>query len=191
VTAMKLETMTANDLDLRIREETDPRMMSELGGPRPVADIERAHARSLDLAAEGECWPLKVIPDGSSAAAGGVAIFPSSHDGQEIYEIGWMILPEFQNRGLASEAVREVLEQSSERAQVWTCPRVSRHHQWILQQDLRKERFHEPRSVRDRILRTHHALQSLADRPVLIRSPRAVVTATGIRRRVTWGKPRD
>lgn len=109
---MKLETMTANDLDLRVREETDPRMMSELGGPRPVADIERAHARSLDLAAEGECWPLKVIPDGSSSAAGGVAIFPSSHVGQEIYEIGWMILPEFQNRGLATEAVREVLEQA-------------------------------------------------------------------------------
>jgi RimJ/RimL family protein N-acetyltransferase len=109
---MKLETMTANDLELRIREETDPRMMLELGGPRAIEDIERAHARSLVLAAEGECWPLKVIPDGSTSAAGGVAIFPSSHDGEEIYEIGWMILPEFQNRGLASEAVRDILEKA-------------------------------------------------------------------------------
>ncbi|MEA2637809.1 MAG: hypothetical protein QOE18_866 [Chloroflexota bacterium] len=112
MTAMKLETMTANDLELRILEETDPRMMSELGGPRPIADIERAHARSIVLAAEGECWPLKVIPDGSSSAAGSVSIFPSSHGGEEIYEVGWMILTEFQNRGLASEAVREVLEQA-------------------------------------------------------------------------------
>jgi RimJ/RimL family protein N-acetyltransferase len=109
---MKLETMTANDLELRIREETDPRMMAELGGPRAREDIERAHQRSLVLAAEGECWPLKVIPDGSTSAAGGVAIFPSSHDGEEIYEIGWMTLPEFQNRGLASEAVRQVLDRA-------------------------------------------------------------------------------
>jgi RimJ/RimL family protein N-acetyltransferase len=109
---MKLETMTEDDLELRIREESDPRMMAELGGPRAREDIERAHARSLVLAADGECWPLKVLPNGSASAAGGVAIFPSSHDGEAIYEIGWMILPEFQNRGIASEAVREVLKKA-------------------------------------------------------------------------------
>jgi hypothetical protein len=31
---------------------------------------------------------------------------------QEDPEIGWMILPEFQNRGIASQAVREVLERA-------------------------------------------------------------------------------
>jgi RimJ/RimL family protein N-acetyltransferase len=109
---MRLEAMTAEDVELRIREETDPQMMSELGGPRPIEDIRRAHARSLVLAAEGTCWPLKVIPDGSSVAAGGVAIFPSDHDGEDIFEIGWMILPEFQNRGLATQAVQMALEQA-------------------------------------------------------------------------------
>ncbi len=109
---MKLEMMTEEDVELRIREETDPGMMAELGGPRSREDIERAHARSLALAAEGECWPLKVIPDGSTSPAGEVAIFPSSHDGETVYEIGWMILPEFQNRGIASQAVREVLEKA-------------------------------------------------------------------------------
>ena len=44
--------MTADDIELRIRAETDPRMMAELGGPRPREDIERAHAKSLVMAAE-------------------------------------------------------------------------------------------------------------------------------------------
>jgi RimJ/RimL family protein N-acetyltransferase len=104
---MKLEMMTAADAGIRVRAETDPQMMSELGGPRPREDIERAHATSLALAAEGKCWPLKVMVDG--VAAGAVVIWESSHAGQAIYEIGWLILPEFQGRGLASQAVRETL----------------------------------------------------------------------------------
>jgi RimJ/RimL family protein N-acetyltransferase len=109
---MKLEMMTQEDVELRIRMETDPRVMGELGGPRPTEGVERAHARSLELAAEGKCWPLKVIPDGSSTPAGGVDVFPSPHEGEEIFEIGWMILPEFQNRGIAGRAVAEVLERA-------------------------------------------------------------------------------
>lgn len=104
--------MTADDVELRLRAETDPVMMAELGGPRPPEDIERAHAMSLALAAEGRCWPLKVIPDGSASAAGTVLVFESAHDGETIYEIGWVVLPEFQNRGIAGQAVRSVLEKA-------------------------------------------------------------------------------
>jgi RimJ/RimL family protein N-acetyltransferase len=112
VTAMRLEMMTAGDVELRLRTETDPVMMAELGGPRPPEDIKRAHARALVMAAEGRCWPLKVIPDGSASAAGSVAVFESSHEGETIYEIGWMVLPEFQGRGIASQAVRTVLDKA-------------------------------------------------------------------------------
>jgi RimJ/RimL family protein N-acetyltransferase len=109
---MKLELMTAEDVGLRVRQETDPQMMTELGGPRPREAVERAHAKSLVLAAEGRCWPLKIVPDGAISPAGEVSVFESSHEDETIYEIGWMILPEFQNRGIASQAVREVLEKA-------------------------------------------------------------------------------
>jgi RimJ/RimL family protein N-acetyltransferase len=112
VAAMKLELMTAEDVELRVRQETDPQMMAELGGPRPREAIERAHARSLALAAEGRCWPLKVVLEGAASPAGVVDVFESSHGGETFYEIGWMILPEFQSRGIASQAVREVLEKA-------------------------------------------------------------------------------
>src|SRR6266702_2396171 len=87
---MKLEMMTEDDVELRVRQQTDPRMMAELGGPRPREDIERAHAKSLALAAEGKCWPLKVFPEGSTSPAGEVTVSQSSHDGEAIYEIGWI-----------------------------------------------------------------------------------------------------
>ena len=102
--------MTAEDVELRLRTNTDPVMMGELGGPRPPEAIERAHAKSLAMAAEGRCWPLKVIPDCSTSTAGTVDVFESSHEGETIYEIGWMILPDFQNRGIASQAVRTVID---------------------------------------------------------------------------------
>ena len=112
VTSMKLEMMTEEDVELRVRLEIDPQMMAELGGPRSREAIERAHAKSLALAVEARCWPLKIIPDGESCPAGGVDVFESPHEDGAIYEIGWMILPEFQNRGIASQAVREVLEKA-------------------------------------------------------------------------------
>jgi RimJ/RimL family protein N-acetyltransferase len=112
VAAMKLEMMTAEDVELRVRQQTDPQLMAELGGPRPREAIERAHAKSLALAAEGRCWPLKVVLDGATSPAGVVDVFESSHEDETFYEIGWMILPEFQNRGIASQAVREVLEKA-------------------------------------------------------------------------------
>lgn len=108
---MRLEVMTAADVEIRIRSETDPVMMAELGGPRLAADIERAHERSLDVAAEGKSWPLKVILE-DSLVAGSVIVFPNSHGGEDLFEIGWMVFPAFQNRGVASEAVRRVLEKA-------------------------------------------------------------------------------
>ena len=104
--------MTVDDLELRVRLETDPSVMAELGGPRPKADIAHAHSAALALAAAGESWPLKVTLDGSTSPAGWVTIFASSRDGEPIYEMGWMVLPEFQGRGIASEAVGTMLERA-------------------------------------------------------------------------------
>ena len=80
--------MTAEDAELLLLTGTDPVMMAELDGARPRETVERAHAMSLVLAAEGRCWPLEVIVNGSASAAGGVDVFESSHEGETIYEIG-------------------------------------------------------------------------------------------------------
>ena len=109
---LRLEPMTEEDGRLRVRMETDDEVMRHLGGARPEADILRAHRSSLEEWRRGECWPLKVIRDGEAEPVAMVTIFPSEHDGERFYEIGWMTVPELQGRGIASEAVRMVLERA-------------------------------------------------------------------------------
>jgi hypothetical protein len=159
--------MTAEDVELRVRQQTDPQMMAELGGPRPREAIERAHAKSLALAAEGRCWPLKVVLDGATSPAGVVDVFESSHEDETFYEIGWMILPEFQNRGICQPGSAGGLGEGAGGAEVRADPRLSRGHERSFQQALREERLHEVGRARARVLRTDPSLQPLADRPVL------------------------
>ena len=88
-------------------------MMTELGGPLPREGIDDKVARDVRAAAAGEEW-IKMIVPGETApdlVAGSVALWSHDNDGGEpITEIGWMILPEFQGRGLAKRAVRMLLE---------------------------------------------------------------------------------
>jgi RimJ/RimL family protein N-acetyltransferase len=108
---VRLVMMAQEDVELRLRMETNPGMMADLGGPRPPEAIRRAHLGSLAMAAEGQCWPLKVVVDGETV--GEVSIWLSSHDGEPLYEIGWMILPQFQGHGVATQAVRDALTTAS------------------------------------------------------------------------------
>lgn len=61
----------------------------------------------------GTAWVFKIIADeDSTRAAGTVCIWENSWRGERINEIGWMILPEFQGRGLATQAVRAILDKA-------------------------------------------------------------------------------
>ncbi|MGI5214932.1 GNAT family N-acetyltransferase [Plantactinospora sp. CA-290183] len=84
----------------------DPVMMRELGGPQSRDRVAGQVKHGLDTVRADGAWIRMIIPDGSAQVAGTVTVYP--YEG--ISEIGWMILPEFQCRGLASEAVRAVLD---------------------------------------------------------------------------------
>jgi RimJ/RimL family protein N-acetyltransferase len=47
-------------------------------------------------------------PDGM--AVGSVSFWNREWKGEEVYEIGWGVLPEYQGRGIASAAVAEAIE---------------------------------------------------------------------------------
>lgn len=111
---MKLLTVSEEDLDLRVRIESDPIMMAELGGPISRERIRQAHYKSLDAINEGTCWWFKIIPDDVAAPGGLIGIWRSSWHGLSINEMGWMVLPEFQGRGLASRAGHEILLRARE-----------------------------------------------------------------------------
>jgi RimJ/RimL family protein N-acetyltransferase len=102
-----VELVDYTDADLPLTEalECDPLVMEELGGPIPRTEVPRVHRRRL---ASGGWW-LKIIPDTSGRAAGAIGVWPTNWRGRQIHEAGWMLLPEFQGRGLASEALELLL----------------------------------------------------------------------------------
>ena len=110
--SLRLELMSEEDVSLRLKMETDPTLMVELGGPRPRQEILNAHAKSLIWMSHCKCWPLKILLAGITSPVGTVVVFPSFNKDIPIYEIGWIVLSEYQNRGFASLAVGMVLEEA-------------------------------------------------------------------------------
>ena len=110
---MRLRDVEPGDISTYVRMRCDPVMMAELGGPLPRKGIEQKVARDVQAAAVDEAW-IKMIVPGETApevVAGSVALWShDEHGGEPITEIGWMVLPEFQGRGLAKQAVRMLLE---------------------------------------------------------------------------------
>ena len=102
---MLLRDVGPADLDAYIQMRCDPVMMTELGGPQSRERIPGQLQRDLEAVSEGRAWIKMIVPNASVHVAGTVTLY--IHDG--ISEIGWMVLPEFQGRGLAGEAVRVVL----------------------------------------------------------------------------------
>ena len=106
---VSLRDVTLDDVDAYVRMRCDPVMMAELGGPLPRDGIEAKVERDVAYARDGTGWILMIVPDEDPAAvAGSVVVW--SQDG--LSEIGWMVLPEYQGRGIAKEAVRQVLDRA-------------------------------------------------------------------------------
>jgi RimJ/RimL family protein N-acetyltransferase len=105
---MELRDITMDDLPMYEAALTDPRMMGELGGPIPREGLKEKLQGIVDEVNAGEVWFDVIAVEGE--AAGWVCIWLNERDGERFNEIGWMVLPEFQGCGLASEAVRTYLE---------------------------------------------------------------------------------
>jgi GNAT superfamily N-acetyltransferase len=104
-------------------------MMAELGGPLPRQGIEEKVARDVQAAAAGTEWIKMIVPGEAlaDAVAGSVALWSHGEDGGEpVTEIGWMVLPEFQGRGLAKRAVRMLLDWPARTAAGGWCMRSRR-----------------------------------------------------------------
>ncbi len=108
---MRLRDVELGDIDLYVRMRCDPVMMAELGGPLPRDGIEAKVQRDVAAVASDREWITMIIPDEAQpgVAAGTVVLWSHLEDAEPISEIGWMVLPEFQGRGLATAAARLLL----------------------------------------------------------------------------------
>ncbi|MFI2607309.1 GNAT family N-acetyltransferase [Kitasatospora sp. NPDC018619] len=109
---MRLRNVREQDLETYVGLRCDPAMMAELGGPLPRAVVEERLRKDLALATEDTSWVRMIVPDGAEddGAVGTVTLWSDEEDGVPVSEIGWMVLPGYQGRGLAKAAVRRVLD---------------------------------------------------------------------------------
>ena len=106
--AVRLEPWGSGDLPLLERLMGDPRMTEHLGGPESPDKLRERQARYERLA--GGDRMFKIVEETSGAGAGSVGFWSSEWHDEQVYEIGWMVVPEFQGRGIAVSATTEAIE---------------------------------------------------------------------------------
>jgi RimJ/RimL family protein N-acetyltransferase len=109
-----LRNVDLGDVDAYVRMRCDPVMMAELGGPLPPDGIPAKVQRDAEAAAADVSWIKMIVPDPDTpdVVAGSVVLWSHAPEGEQFSEIGWMVLPEFQGRGLAKAATRMLLERA-------------------------------------------------------------------------------
>src|SRR5262245_10356370 len=100
-----IEPWGKDDLDLLLQCLADPAMMVHLGGPeRPEkiaerqADYERAGSRQF-----------KVVDEATGAGVGWVGYWEREWHGEQVFEVGWAVIPAFQGRGIAAAATGDAI----------------------------------------------------------------------------------
>lgn len=103
--AIRLEPWGKDGLALLKKTLGDPEMTKYLGGPESDEQLIKRQARYERLAESGKGWVFKIVLEATGEAIGTISYWDSTHNGEDIYEIGWQVLPAFQGRGIASTAV--------------------------------------------------------------------------------------
>lgn len=109
---MQLVPITAEDEDLTVRLECDPEIMRHIGGPRPEEDVRATHKRRLASMEKGDTRMYKIMADDTGEVLGTIGIWKIEAKGPQAYEMGWIVLPEHQGKGVATEAARLIIEQA-------------------------------------------------------------------------------
>jgi len=108
-----LRDVAVDDLPLYEAIHCDPAMMVDLGGPLPKEGLAEKLEKDAATTAAGEAWVLVIVPeDDPDAAAGTVSIWTHEEHGDPVNEIGWMVLPPYQGRGIGKAAVRLALDRA-------------------------------------------------------------------------------
>ena len=112
-----LHPWSEEDLPLLEKLLGDPKMMTHLGGPETPEQIRRRHQRYLRLHESDTDRMFKVVWGSSGDGIGSVGYWRKTWRDQAVYEMGWLILPEYQGRGIATKAAAAVIEHARQEPQ--------------------------------------------------------------------------
>jgi RimJ/RimL family protein N-acetyltransferase len=109
---VRIEPWGEGDLTLLKKLLGDPAMTEHLGGPESDEQLAERHARYLRLADTSRDRMFKIIQEATGEAIGSVGYWERAWHGEQVYEIGWSVLPAFQGRGIARAATAQALSQA-------------------------------------------------------------------------------
>jgi RimJ/RimL family protein N-acetyltransferase len=101
----RIEPWGPGDLALLGRCLGDPAMTEHLGGPETAEKIAERQGRYEQPGSR----QFKVVDLATGEDAGWVGYWEREWLGEQIFEIGWAVLREFQGRGLATAATRQAI----------------------------------------------------------------------------------
>jgi RimJ/RimL family protein N-acetyltransferase len=110
VTTIRLEPWGKGDLPLLRKTVGDPEMTKHLGGPESEEKLLERQQRFERLADSGAGHMFKIVDQVSGEAVGSVGYWQREWHDEGIYEIGWMVIPEHQGRGIAAAATRQAID---------------------------------------------------------------------------------
>jgi RimJ/RimL family protein N-acetyltransferase len=105
---VRLEPWGSSDLALLERLMGDPRMTEHLGGPESPDKLRERQSRYERL--DGGDRMFKIVEVASGAGVGSVGFWTKEWRDEHVYEVGWMVVPEFQGRGIAVAATAQAIE---------------------------------------------------------------------------------
>lgn len=105
-----LEPWSEGDLLLLEQLLGDPAMMAHLGGPESQEQIARRHRRYIHFSEDGTDHMFKVVWGSNREGVGSVGYWKKNWRDRLVYEMGWLVLPAYQERGIATQAAAAVIE---------------------------------------------------------------------------------
>ncbi|MFI7603290.1 GNAT family N-acetyltransferase [Actinoplanes sp. NPDC049681] len=105
---MRLRPYGESDLSLTRRLESDPGVVGHLGGTGDEQHVAQVHRRRMTGVADGDLYYV-IVPDGSEEPVGIIAIWRSEFGSEPVHELGAMLVPDHQARGVAGAAFAQLL----------------------------------------------------------------------------------
>jgi RimJ/RimL family protein N-acetyltransferase len=102
---VNLKPWDSGDFPLLERLMGDPRMTVHLGGPESPDKLRDRQGRY-----EQAERALKILDVESGVGVGWVGFWSREWRDEQIYEVGWSVVPEFQGRGIAAAATAQAIE---------------------------------------------------------------------------------
>ncbi|WP_123041636.1 GNAT family N-acetyltransferase [Cohnella candidum] len=105
---VKIETWSEADLDL-LRQLNAPEMTEHLGGPETEEQILARHERYLKIEGRGTGRMFRIVALPELEPVGSIGYWDSHWQDEPAFEMGWGVLPAYQGRGIAGQAVAEAI----------------------------------------------------------------------------------